>query len=405
MRTRAWIERTLVVVAAAVAVSVPSVWIGASTSSSPAAAATSSGVHHVFQIVLENKEVTTSFPGTGTELDRLAAQGVFVRRYFGTGHASLDNYIAMVSGQAQYSSTSQDCLIYRNGSGSIDRRGFYVPVQPQDTGCVYAAGIKTLPDQLTAAGRTWKGYMEDMGNTATRETSPCGQPAVAGVAVNPAVGAFDDTQLASAADQYAARHNPFVYFHSLIDVHDSATASPCQAHVVPLTRLATDLAANTVANWTFITPNVCNDGHDSPCKGPGAGGTNPGVGGLTSANAFLGKVVPMIQASQAYRHGGLIVITFDEGTTTKECCGEASYSTGGGQVGAVILGPTIHPHVTSCAYNHFSLLRTWEDLFGLRATRTSIPGSDGDGHLAHAGDPGVIPLTRELTAISDPCAA
>jgi hypothetical protein len=113
----------------------------------------------------------------------------------------------------------------------------------------------------------------------------------------------------------------------------------------------------------------------------------------------------MIQASQAYRSGGLIVITFDEGTTTKGCCGEASFSTGGGQVGAVILGPTINPHVTSCEYNHFSLLRTWENLFDLGPTRTSVPGSDGHGHLAHAGDPGVIPLTRELTATSDPCAA
>jgi hypothetical protein len=332
---------------------------------------------------------------------------VFVPRYFATGHASLDNYIAMISGQSQYFTTSIDCPIYKNGSGTISPHGYYLPVLPRDTGCVYPAGIKTLPDQLTAAGRTWAGYMQDMGNTATRETSPCGQPAVAGVAVDPAVGALDDTQGATAADQYAARHNPFVYFHSLIDARSSASSSMCTDHVVPMSHLAADLASNNVANWSFITPNLCDDGHDSPCKGPGAEGANPGAGGLTSANAFLAKVVPMIQSSQAYRHGGLILITFDEGTTTKSCCGEAYFSTGGGQVGAVILGPAIHPHVTSCAYNHFSLLRTWEDVFGLTAKRTSIPGSDGQGHLAHAGDPypHLTPLTRELTATSNPCAA
>ena len=407
MTTRVRHTRTLIgvaVVALAASLVGPSIGVGAATAAPPAANATASHVHHVFQIVLENEEEGTSFPRKGTELDQLADQGVFVPRYFATGHASLDNYLAMVSGQAQYFSTSIDCPIYKNASGTINPRGYYAPVLPHDTGCVYPAGIKTLPDQLTAAGRTWAGYMEDMGNTAARETSRCGQPAVAGVAVDPAVGALDDTQGATAADQYAARHNPFVYFHSLIDVPASAASSPCTDHVVPMTQLATDLATNNVANWSFITPNLCDDGHDAPCKGPGAEGANPGAGGLTSANAFLAKIVPMIQASQAYRHGGLIVITFDEGTTTKSCCGEAFFSTGGGQVGAVILGPTIHPHVTSCAYNHFSLLRTWEDVFGLKAKRTSIPGSDGQGHLAHAGDPGLIPLTRELTATSNPCA-
>jgi len=219
------------------------------------------------------------------------------------------------------------------------------------------------------------------------------------------VGGTDDTQLATATDQYAARHNPFVYFHSLIDVPKAGTVSPCATRVVPLTRLSTDLAANTVANWSFITPNLCNDGHDSPCKGPGAEGTNPGAGGLESANAFLSHVIPMIQRSQAYRQGGLIVVTFDEGTSNKSCCGEAVFSTGGGQVGAVILGPTLHHHVTTCAYNHFSLLRTWEDVFHLGTKQTSLPGSDGHGHLAHAADSGVIPLTRELTATSNPCAA
>ncbi len=408
METRVWRKSSLIVVAVAAvaaALSVPAVGVGASTGASSASSPTVSSAHHVFQIVLENEEEASSFPRRGTELDRLANQGVFVPRYFATGHASLDNYLAMVSGQAQYFSTSIDCPIYKNGSGTINSRGYYTPVKPHDTGCVYPAGIKTLPEQLAAAGKTWKGYMQDMGNTTTRETSPCGQPAVAGVAVNPTVGAADDTQKATATDQYAARHNPFVYFHSLIDVPASAASSPCAANVEPFTSLATDLTANTVANYSFITPNLCDDGHDSPCKGPGAEGANPGAGGLKSANAFLAKVVPMIQASQAYQQGGLILITFDEGTTPKSCCGEAYFSSGGGQVGAVILGPTIHPHVTSCAYNHFALLRTWEDLFNLTAAQTSIPGSDGLGHLAHAGDPGLIPLTRELTATSNPCAA
>jgi hypothetical protein len=267
---------------------------------------------------------------------------------------------------------------------------------------VYSSGIKTLPDQLAAAGRTWKGYMQDMGNRATRETSPCGQPKVGGVTVDPDIGGPDDTQIAEAGDQYAMRHNPFAYFHSLIDVRTGSTASPCASHVVPLTRLANDLTTNQVASWSLITPNLCDDGHDEPCQGPGAEGANPGAGGLVSANAFVARIVPMIQASKAYRQGGLILITFDEGSSNASCCGESAFSAGGGQVGAVILAPTIHPHVSSCRYNHFSLLRTWEDVFHIGRT-PAIPGSDQLGHLAHAGDAGLVPLTRELTARTDPC--
>ncbi len=360
-------------------------------------------VHHVFQIVLENEEETASFPGTGTELDKLAAQGVFVPNYYGTGHASLDNYVAMLSGQAQFSSTSEDCPVYKNAGGTVDSNGFYKPVPTQDTGCVFPAAVKTLADQLTAAGKTWRGYMEDMGNTPTRETSPCGQPAANGSAIDPATGGADPTEVATAADQYAARHNPFVYFHSLIDAPSSGS-SPCAANVVPFSHLAKDLGQASFPAYTFITPNLCNDGHDSPCKGPGADGKNPGAGGLVSANAFLSQVVPMIQSSAAYRDHGLILVTFDEGSTAKSCCGESAFSTGGGQIGAVLLGPDLHHHVSSCSYNHFSLLRTWEDLFQLTPAATNIQGSDGKGHLAHAGDANVGSLVAELTATASPCA-
>ena len=70
----------------------------------------------------------------------------------------------------------------------------------------------------------------------------------------------------------------------------------------------------------------------------------------------------------------------------------------------MLLGPGLHAHRSSCTYNHFSLLRTWENLFGLQPAVTGINGSDGHGHLAHAGDPGLAPLTPELSAATNPCA-
>ena len=119
-------------------------------------------------------------------------------------------------------------------------------------GCVYPSSVKTVADQLTAAHKTWRGYMEDMGNTPTRESRTCGHPAI---------DTQDNTQNATAADQYAARHNPFVYFHSLLDSGACATATTS-----PLTALTKDLAkVSTTRNLSYITPNLCDDGHDSPC--------------------------------------------------------------------------------------------------------------------------------------------
>ena len=383
--------------------------IAVATQSTDAGAASRVQYRHVFQIVLENESEATSYPGSGTELDKLASQGVFFAGYYAVGHASLDNYVALASGQAPFSSTNQDCIDYHDTGGTVDSSGFYHPPSgPQDTGCVFPNSVKTLADQMDAARLSWRGYMEDMGNTPTRETNPCGQPAVGGVAVDPTAGAPDQTQQATSADQYAARHNPFPYFHSLIDPKAAGAPSSCAAHVFPLSRLAHDLSTRHIAKYNWITPNLCNDGHDAPCKGPGAD-ANPGAGGLTSTNAFLAQIVPEIESSSAFRQGGLILITTDESSgDNSSCCGETGLSGiqtsgGGGKVGAVALAPTVTPHVSTCPYNHYALLRTWEDLFRLTPKRTKIPGSDGRGHLAHTSDIGVNSMLTDLRAASDPC--
>ena len=168
------------------------------------------------------------------------------------------------------------------------------------------------------------------------------------------------------------RHNPFVYFHSIID--DNVD---CEQHDVPLTQLPADLAkARNTANFTFITPNLCHDGHDAPCA-------NGEPGGLVSADAWLREWVPRITGSPAFKRDGLLLITFDEaeaegGTAdASACCNQAQFPNtpnnggpvpgrGGGRVGAVALSPFIAPGtVTSHPYNHFSALKTVEGLFGL----------------------------------------
>jgi phosphatidylinositol-3-phosphatase len=337
-------------------------------------------IRHVFVLLLENQNAANTFSGRplAPYLARtLIAQGAFLPNYYGIGHASLDNYVALVSGQAPNERTQLDCPLFADFVAQ--RPGLDVHGQVLGLGCVYPDIVKTLPDQLEAAGLTWKGYMEDMGNDPKRERATCGHPQI---------GTRDYTLIATAKDKYAAKHNPFVYFHTIID--DQAR---CDAHVVNLEALPKDLRSKaTTPNYVFITPNLCNDGHDPEC----IDGTS---GGLTAIEAFLRKWVPLITASPAFGEDGLLIITFDEsegngleGATA--CCGEQPLASarrpagvigpGGGRIGAVLLSPYIKPGTLSTVpYNHYSLLRTIEDIFG-------VP------HLGYAAEPDLQPFGADV---------
>jgi hypothetical protein len=280
--------------------------------------------------------------------------------YYGVGHASLDNYIAMISGQPPNEDTQRDCQTFAEfalTSPRLDAQG-----RARGHGCVYPTMVKTLPDQLEADGLSWRGYMEDMGKDPAREAATC---------AHSPVGAKETLNHATKSDQYAVKHDPFVYFHSIID--DKAR---CDAHVVSLNDLPADLAKiSSAPNFAYITPNLCNDGHDQPCIDGSQGGYAP-------MDAFLRKWVPMIVNSPAFKKDGLLVITFDEADSANpaedslSCCGEEQLpgapfppggnGAGGGRIGAVLLSPFIKPGtVSGQPYNHYSLLRSTEDFFGL----------------------------------------
>ncbi len=389
-------------------------------------------IGHVWIIVLENEDFNTTFgaaaqanPATQYLSQTLPSQGVMLNQYYGTGHVSLDNYIAMVSGQSSTVQTHVDCTFYDD----FVLTGVTPDGQAIGTGCVFPSQFKTVADQLTAAGKTWKGYMEDMGKNPAREQSTCGQPLITINGVTQvALNRVDGTQGAETTpggDQYAARHNPFVYFHSLID------SGECARHVVNFDQLQHDLLhESTTPNFSFITPNLCHDGHDgngsvSPCKnGEKTDGIHFG-GGLPGLNAFLKATVPMIMNSPAFKEDGLIIVTFDEGGLAFDgahsqitaqgisCCGqqpgpnigpllvpgqplklgfeavnpdgsrgvpnffETTQGFGGDRIGGVLLSPFLKPGtVSNVPFNHYSMLKTVEDIFGL-------------GHLGYAGQPGL----------------
>jgi hypothetical protein len=325
-------------------------------------------IHHVFVIVLENESEASTF-GPNSQAPYLAktltAHGAFVPGYYGTGHESNDNYISMISGQAPNPQNQADCMVFNDFQPDvIGPNG-----QAVGSGCVFPSDVKTVADQLDAAGLTWRDYNQSMGADPTREPGEC---------AHPGLGQQDHTQSATATDQYATRHNPFVYFHSIID-----DTPRCDSHVVNLDLLSQDLTrAASTPNYVFITPDLCADGHDATCADPHR------PGGYQGINDFLKTWVPRITGSPAFRsQNGLLLINFDEAATsdTSSCCGEIAGPNspspgiggpGGGQTGAVLLSPCIRPGtVSKVSYNHYTMLRSVEDIFGL-------------SHLGFAGLPG-----------------
>ena len=301
-------------------------------------------IKHVWLIILENKSYDATFTGlnNNTYLWRtLPAQGVLLKNYYGTGHFSLDNYISLVSGQATQPDTQADCPDYDSFSGTVDTKGslftnrnFGQVASAQgpnaaagSNGCVYPASVPTLFNQLDAKGVSWKGYAQDLGNP---DASPpvhsagaqyCGapypSPGPTGSTAQPNPGS------ANATDQYVPKHFPFPWFESILQ---SGDCDP--AHIAnlfdPTNGLYHDLQTEaTTPAFSWISPNNCSDGHDAVCHGNNLSGgfADPNTpnapvnytGGLYAADLFLEHVIPEIEASPAFKDGGLIDITFDEG--------------------------------------------------------------------------------------------
>lgn len=289
---------------------------------------------HVFVIVLENESYDATWgPSSPAQyLNSLRASGTLLTHYYGVGHASNDNYISMTSGQQTNPDTMGDCLNWLSCVQAVSSPAFQ--------------GGVSIADQLESAGRSWKGYMEDM-------PAPCTH-ASAGATTDPYQG--DSTQ--GPGYNYADRHNPFIYYAPIVN-----NAARCQSHVVPYTALASDLAQNTVPNFAYIVPNTCNDGHDMPTCADGR------TGGLVAADAWLRANVPPI-LSYVLHHNGLLAITFDESANsdTSGCCGGGSAGGPGfgGRVGLLALSPAIARGAEDATpYDHPSLLRTVEDAFGI----------------------------------------
>jgi hypothetical protein len=178
---------------------------------------------------------------------------------------------------------------------------------------------------LKNAGRTWNGYFENVNGTDCPQGGESAPDSWNGLIIN---GTF------------AIRHDPFPYF---VDTgNGDSTNAYCIAHTHQMQQLQIDLAANTVAQYNFIVPNTCDDGHDT------CAGANP----VQYTDKWLSTHVPVILNSAAYRNNGLVIITWDEGTS--------------GPIGLIVLSPLAKKnYVSTVAYTHSSIVRSVEEILSV----------------------------------------
>jgi len=175
-----------------------------------------------------------------------------------------------------------------------------------------------LASYIAATGLTWKAYEE---------------------------GTRADSCPIADAYPYAVRHDPFVYFEDVSGGPPDAQAPVCRQHVRPYSELSRDLQAGRVASYNFITPDLCNSGHDrcAPLNDP-----------VAQSDAWLARELPGIMASRAFQAGGAIFITWDEAES------------GDHPIGLIVVSPLAKPgYAGTQPYSHASTLRTIEEVLGL----------------------------------------
>jgi phospholipase C len=171
---------------------------------------------------------------------------------------------------------------------------------------------------LNTAGISWKSYQEDISGAACPLT---------------------------AQNRYAPKHNPMVFFDDVTNTNDPNSAY-CIAHVRPYTEIDADLTNGTVARYNFITPNLCNDMHDT-CA--------PVNNSIQQGDLWLSTEVPKILQSAAYQNDGALFITWDEGAGSD------------GPIGMIVLSPHARGggYANAIHYTHSSMLRTLQEIFGV----------------------------------------
>jgi hypothetical protein len=304
----------------------------------------------------------------------IEAKGTLLSDFRSLGNAQLADDLALVSGQGPNPDTSDGCTTYAEfRSGTTAKANGLVP----GSGCVYPETALTIGDQVSASGHVWKAYIADMGKQTC---------------VHPDSNATDDGDLPGTAPGYDPSHNPFIYFHSLLDLGD------CASDDEDLSHLSSDLTkAARTATFSYIAPGACADAAATASGAPAttttttttmsttttttstSSSTPPPTScpqgepvGTSAEDAFLRQWVPRILASPAYKSRGMLVIAFT-GAGTAQGAGPV-------RTGALVLSHGGPAHKTvKTDYGPYSLLRSVENALAYK------PLGDAKGARSFAG--------------------
>lgn len=386
-------------------------------------------IKHVFVIALENHNWTqpATVPGSIEPIFQNPNAPFINSLVNGTAVAFIDGQVVNISEHVSYATAYHNVLATPSGSnphihpsepnylwaeagtnfGVLNDNDPFLTTGSGGTngtgGTEQPAGTQHLSGLLQAAGRTWKSYQEDIDLTPSSSglvnvplprsqwTSPIASLSGIFAAGSP-LNVYND----SLQYNYACKHNPMVFFPDTSGGNNATTSNPLAENYAPLQQLAFDLAANRVANYTWITPDQFNEMHS---------GLTGGFAGLTgdAANIKAGdntvsRLVPLIMASQAYKDGGVIILWWDESENdgvANDTQDDFSHT-----LGEIVISNLAHrnegglPYASAIDYTHSSDLRTMQEIFHVKATGGSSPFLGDAANATDLSDlfePGVIP--------------
>ncbi len=250
---------------------------------------------------------------------------------------------------------------------------------------------------LTQAGKTWKSYQEDIdltssGGLLTNAPLPQNEWTVplASFSGNFAPGSFNAYN-GSTQYNYAAKHNPMVFFTDSNGGNDSTSANPLSKQYAPLQQLAIDLANGSVADYNWITPDQYNDMHTA-LRG-GYKGLTGDAANIRQGDDFLSQIIPVIMASDAYKNHGAIIIWFDE-SESDGLAGDNGDDFNH-TVGEIVISSRAHknvdglPYASPVNFTHSSDLKTMQEIFRTRGPLLGDAANATD--LSDLFDPGAVP--------------
>lgn len=250
-------------------------------------------------------------------MNALRKKGVFLSNSFGITHPSQPNYIASISG---------DLFGFINdNAGWAKRTGATPPNRPP---------ITTIVDLLENKGLSWKVYAEELqeqDKLATHLYGPYPTPP-------------EDH------DYFARKHVPFLSFPSV-------TSNPDRmANIVNADEFEQDLANDSLPNYVWYTPNLVNDGHTLPGESERYTPKNSDrPENIENIAIFLANLLGDDPIAK-FPPETLIVVTFDEAYPYQGDYG----------VYTLLIGDMLQAGTTQTSpCNHYSMMRTIEDNFGL----------------------------------------